>query len=86
MSSKSKQQAIIEPQAVAPIDKNAPPPGFIDFRALLLRVPYGERATRGLIGSNIIPHIRVPHGRRLIFHWPSVEKALLRYQKGGIEN
>jgi len=74
-------------QTVAPPSgKAAPtqPPGFIDFRALLIAVPLGERTLREEIKRKRIPAIRMPGGRRLLFHLPSVEKALLRFQEGGI--
>ena len=66
------------------IEKKAVPAGFLDFVGLLLAVPLGERTLRTEIKKGHIPAIKMPGGRRLLFHWPSVEKALIRYQKGGI--
>jgi hypothetical protein len=60
------------------------PGGFFDFQHLRDFVPVSERTLRALIKREIIPHIRVKGGRRLLFHGPSVECALLRFQKGGI--
>ena len=60
------------------------PSGFTDFLGLKKIVPFGARTLRTLIKKGIIPHIRVKGGRRLLFHIASVEKALLRFQKGGI--
>jgi hypothetical protein len=60
------------------------PPNFTDFPGLLAAVPLGERTVREEIKKGRIPAIRMPGGRRLIFHLPSVERALLRFQKGGI--
>lgn len=60
------------------------PPDFTDFPGLLAAVPLGERTMREEIKKGRIPAIRMPGGRRLIFHMPSVERALLRFQQGGI--
>jgi hypothetical protein len=68
-----------------PAEKNTLPTGFLDFRRLLDFVPLGERTLRDLIKRGIIPHIRVKGGRRLLFHTESVERALVRFQRGGIE-
>lgn len=59
------------------------PPGFLDFKGLLDFVPLGERTTRELIRLGVIPSIRLPNGRRLLFSAEAVEKALLRFQRGG---
>ena len=61
------------------------PAGFIDFAGLLANVPLGERTLRSEIKKGHLPAIRLPGGRRLLFHLPSVEAALLRFQRGGIE-
>ena len=61
------------------------PPNFTDFAGLLAAVPLSERTLRAEIKRGRIPAIRLPGGRRLIFHIPSVERALLRFQRGGIE-
>lgn len=58
-------------------------PGFLDFPGLCDRVPLGERTLREHIAEGRIPHIRLPGGRRLLFHWPTVQAALLRFEKGG---
>jgi hypothetical protein len=60
---------------------------FCDFSALVRRLPmYGERTLRELIKRKIIPSVRPPGSRKLAFHIPSVEAALLRYQHGGPPN
>jgi len=61
------------------------PGGFFDFQRLRTFVPVSERTLRSLIKREIIPHIRVKGGRRLLFHGPSVERALIRFQRGGIQ-
>ena len=60
------------------------PGGFFGFQQLCAVVPLSPRTLRSLIHDGTIPHIRTKGGRRLIFHGPSVERALLRFQKGGI--
>jgi len=61
------------------------PAGITDFVGLCAAVPLSERTLREEIKKGRIPAIRLPGGRRLLFHMPSVEKALLRFQRGGIE-
>lgn len=65
--------------------KNPLPPNFTDFEGLMAAVPLGPRTLREEIKKGRIPTIRLPGGRRLLFHLPSVERALLRFQRGGIE-
>jgi hypothetical protein len=59
---------------------NESPLGIIDFAALENRVPLSPRTLRDLIKQGEIPVIRFRGRRRLLFHWPSVENALLRLQ------
>ena len=53
---------------------------FITETELLRRLPVSRRTLFGWRTSGKIPFVRVS-GRRIIFHWPSVEAALLRQQK-----
>jgi predicted site-specific integrase-resolvase len=55
---------------------------FIDEKQLLARLPVSRRTLFSWRTSGKIPFVRLG-GRRIIFHWPSVEAALLRYQRGG---
>jgi len=64
---------------------SAKPMGFWGFTELLANVPLGERTLRDLIKRGLIPCVRLPGGRRLIFHPESVQRSLLRWQKGGVE-
>jgi hypothetical protein len=57
---------------------------FYGFDGLRAAVPLSPRTLRELIKRGLIPHIRMKGGRRLIFHGPSVNCAVLRFQKGGI--
>lgn len=47
------------------------------------RLPVCPRTIRNLRERGILPFIRL--GRRVTYHWPSVEAALLRLQKGGAQ-
>jgi len=77
-------EQILRESGWTPPDRK-PPRGFLDFAGLLAALPLGERTARAEIKKGRIPAIRLPNGRRLLFHWPSVEKSLLRFQRGGIE-
>ncbi len=66
--------------------KSPAPTPFCDFPALVCHFPmYGERTLRQLVKDRIIPVCRPPKSRKLAFHLPSCEAALLRFQRGGIE-
>jgi hypothetical protein len=55
--------------------------GFIDEKQLLARLPVSRRTLFSWRVSGKIPHVKI--GRRVLFHWPSCEAALLRRQRGG---
>jgi predicted site-specific integrase-resolvase len=52
---------------------------FIDEKQLLAKLPISRRTLFNWRASGKIPCVRLG-GRRILFHWPSVEAALLRYQ------
>ena len=54
---------------------------FITETELLRRLPVSRRTLFQWRTSGKIPFVRLS-GRRLLFHWTSVEAALLRQQKG----
>ena len=56
--------------------------GFIDEKQLLARLPVSRRTLFNWRRTGKIPCVRLG-GRRILFHWPSVEAALLRHQRGG---
>jgi len=56
-------------------------PGFIDEKEMLLRLPISRRTLFSWRTSGKIPYVNCG-GRRILFHWPSVEAALLRLQRG----
>ena len=55
---------------------------FIDEKQLLVRLPVSRRTLFNWRAAGKIPSVRLG-GRRVLFHWPSVEAALLRMQRGG---
>ena len=60
--------------------QSAPPPeGFIDFATLRPRVPLCDRALREKIRKGVIPSVLLPGSRKRLFHWPTVQAALLRH-------
>jgi len=58
--------------------------GFIDEKTLLKRLPVSRRTLFSWRTTGKIPSVRLG-GRRVLFHWPSVEAALLRMQRGGLQ-
>jgi len=56
--------------------------GFIDEKELLRRLPVSRRTLFSWRTTGKIPSVRLG-GRLVLFHWPSVEAALLRMQRGG---
>jgi predicted DNA-binding transcriptional regulator AlpA len=56
--------------------------GFLNQKQLLARLPISRRTLFNWRMTGKIPCVRLG-GRRILFHWPSVEAALLRHQHGG---
>jgi predicted site-specific integrase-resolvase len=54
---------------------------FINEKQLLARLPVSRRTLFNYRTSGKIPYVNCG-GRRILFHWPSVEQALLRQQQG----
>jgi hypothetical protein len=63
-------------------NQTAPASGdtFLDEKQILARLPICRRTLFNWRASGKIPHLKI--GRRNLFHWPSVEQALLRQQRG----
>jgi hypothetical protein len=55
-------------------------PGFINEKELLKRIPVSRRTAFTWVQNGKLPCVKI--GRRKIFHWASVEAALLRLQRG----
>jgi predicted site-specific integrase-resolvase len=56
---------------------------FITQIELAKRIPVSRRTLFNWRASGKIPAVCLG-GRKLLFHWPSVEAALLRQQRGGV--
>ena len=54
---------------------------FINERELLERIPISRRTLFNWREQGVIPSVKIGAGR-VIFHWPSVQQALLRQQRG----
>jgi hypothetical protein len=54
---------------------------FVDEAECLRRVPVSRRTWFSWRTAGKIPTVKL--GRRCLYHWPSVEAALLRQQRGG---
>jgi predicted site-specific integrase-resolvase len=52
--------------------------GFINEKQLLARLPVSRRTLFNWRMEGKIPYVKI--NRRCLFHWPSVEAALLRIQ------
>ena len=65
-------------QSNAATDSNAP---FLTESQVLERIPVCRRTFYDWRAKGLIPAIKA--NRRVLFHWPSVEAALLRMQRGG---
>jgi excisionase family DNA binding protein len=62
-----------------PQPRQDPPKGFIDEKELLTRLPISRRTAFNWIQRGKLPVVKI--GRRKLFHWDSVEAALLRHQR-----
>jgi len=55
--------------------------GFINETELRRRVPVSSRTLFALRKAGKIPYVKL--ARRVVYHWGSVQQALLRLQRGG---
>lgn len=62
------------------IESDTGPKTFLDEKQLLARLPISRRTAFTWIKDGKIPCVKIC--RRKLFHWPSVEAALLRLQRG----
>jgi hypothetical protein len=80
----TETQQIAKPSKPESENGRVPPgaAGFIDEKELLKRLPVSRRTLFTWRTTGKIPFVHLG-GRRVLFHWPSIEAALLRNQKGG---
>lgn len=64
---------------IAPLPADA---GIIDEAALLQKLPVSRRTLHTWRESGVLPYIRPPGSRRVLYHWPTIEAKLLRSQQG----
>jgi len=57
--------------------------GFISESQLLERIPISRRSLGNWKKRQLIPFIRLPGTRRVLYSWPSVSDALRRMERGG---
>ena len=55
--------------------------GLNDIQDVMVKLRVSRRGLFNLCAAGKIPYLKL--GRRVLFHWPSVEAALLRMQRGG---
>jgi hypothetical protein len=55
--------------------------GFIDEKQLLAKLPISRGTLGNWKAKGILPFIKI--GRRCLYDWASVQRALLRRQRGG---
>lgn len=91
MQQKSKttpaSDMVVEAEVIDEVRPQPPPGepgGFIGTDTLLTRVPVSRGTLMSWRKAGKIPWVRLT-GRRVLWHWPSVEQALLRMQRGGGE-
>lgn len=67
------------------LHENAAPggAGFIDEKELLRRIPVSRRTAFTWVQNGKLPCVKI--NRRKLFHWPTVERALLRQQLNGVD-
>lgn len=58
------------------------PAGFIGNDELLKRLPVSIGTLQNWRRAGKLPFVKLS-GRRVLYHWPTVEQAILRMQKGG---
>lgn len=54
---------------------------FLTTEELLAKLPICRKTLFTYCEKGDLPSVKI--GRRVIFHWPSVQSALLRQQRGG---
>jgi predicted site-specific integrase-resolvase len=77
----TKQAIAITPTGSAPPGE---PVGFIDNAEMLRRIPVSLGTLQNWRKAGKLPFVALTK-RRVLYHWPSVEQALLRMQQGGAQ-
>jgi hypothetical protein len=75
--------AAIPPQYERSIEAGKELQAFLTEKELLTRLPISRRTCFAWVQSGKLPCVKI--GRRKLYHWPSVQSALLRLQSGIVE-
>jgi len=75
-----RETGIRAKQSQAPAGETA----FIDEKELLNRLPVCRRTLTSWRKRGRIPFVKLPGSRRVLYHWQSIEAALLRMQQNGV--
>jgi hypothetical protein len=67
------------------LSATAETPGFISEAQLLSRIPVCRRTLSSWRQKKLIPFIRLPGTRRLLYDFESVRGALLRMESGSVQ-
>ena len=59
------------------------PAGFVNESVILGQIPVCRRTLKNWRDQGKIPFLKI--GKRVLYHLPSLEAALLRFQRGGGE-
>jgi hypothetical protein len=70
---------IVLPAVASGAGQSAEPAGFINEQVILGRLPVCRRTLKAWRDTGKIPFAKI--GKRVLYHWPSVEAALLRAQR-----
>ena len=70
-----------QPPAQTTIEQPAAPKEFLTTEELLAKLPVCRKTLFSYCAKGKLPSVKL--GRRVLFHWPSVQAALLRQQRGG---
>lgn len=58
---------------------------IIDEKTLLDRLPVSPRTLRNWREKGLLPFIRLPDTRRVLYSWGAVHATILRRQRGGVQ-
>jgi predicted site-specific integrase-resolvase len=60
------------------------PGGFKSEKEILLLVGVSRRTLKSWRERGLIPYVKLPGSRRILFDWDSVKSALMRQQQGAL--
>ncbi len=72
---------IEQPATQTATEQPPAPKEFLTTEELLLKLPVCRKTLFSYCAKGKLPSVKL--GRRVLFHWPSVQAALIRQQRGG---